>query len=184
MLWGKLVRIAPILVLLGALAGCAANESTKSKIDDDVKGRFPVYGNWCGPSHPKHSGTNEPEPIDEVDGMCEAHDKCYSREGYANCECDFDLIGEIHLQKHYTSEQAESAAKAIYAAFLVWPCAGPEMALMPAMVFANDRGDIIYMEDGSLTVNPLAIPFLLLYAIFESIFGDNDEEVVEKSANK
>jgi hypothetical protein len=42
-----------------------------------------LYGNWCGP------GASGPgAPIDDLDACCMAHDQCYDREGYLDCDCD------------------------------------------------------------------------------------------------
>ncbi len=49
---------------------------------------IPVYGNWCGPGH---SGPGA--PIDDLDACCMTHDRCYDREGYLDCGCDFALCG-------------------------------------------------------------------------------------------
>ncbi|HEV2387688.1 MAG TPA: RHS repeat-associated core domain-containing protein [Candidatus Acidoferrales bacterium] len=51
----------------------------------DPTGRFPIYGNWCGPNWTGgRVGTYHPElaflyapPIDAVDEVCEHHDICY-----------------------------------------------------------------------------------------------------------
>ncbi|SHG13825.1 Phospholipase A2 [Microbulbifer donghaiensis] len=45
-----------------------------------------VYGNWCGPGH--SGGT----PVDAVDRVCMKHDRCYSKKGYLNCDCDRELV--------------------------------------------------------------------------------------------
>ena len=39
----------------------------------DVK--IPIYGNWCGPGHPRNG--NDPYPIDEIDHACQVHDSNY-----------------------------------------------------------------------------------------------------------
>ena len=59
----------------------------------DTAGKFPIYGNWCGPDHPK-ARTN-PEPIDRTDLACQHHDKCYEKNGYLNATCDDNLITEL-----------------------------------------------------------------------------------------
>ncbi len=59
----------------------------------DTAGEFPIYGNWCGPDHPK-ANTN-PAPIDRTDSACQHHDKCYETNSYLNKQCDENLITEL-----------------------------------------------------------------------------------------
>src|ERR1044072_36432 len=51
---------------------------------------FPVYGNWCGPDHPKPGSI--PIPTDELDTACMVHDQCYAKQGYLSCACDQALL--------------------------------------------------------------------------------------------
>ncbi len=52
----------------------------------DPIGKIPFYGNWCGPEN------NPRPPIDELDGACRRHDKCYDKAGvsFFNPPCDID----------------------------------------------------------------------------------------------
>ncbi len=86
------MRLFIILVFLVLFSGCS---STTKNISSE--GKFPVYGNWCGPSHPI-DGTN-PIPIDEVDAVCMRHDKCYAKKGYFSCACDNNLLKELFVIK-------------------------------------------------------------------------------------
>jgi len=61
--------------------------------DKQTAGKFPLYGNWCGPDHPK-KGTN-PTAIDKTDLACKHHDQCYEANGYFNKSCDASLIIEL-----------------------------------------------------------------------------------------
>ncbi len=54
---------------------------------------FPVYGNYCGPLHPKKGSS--PMPINITDLACKNHDNCYEKNGYFNSECDQKLIKEL-----------------------------------------------------------------------------------------
>jgi hypothetical protein len=54
---------------------------------------MPLYGNWCGPNHPK-SGT-EPIAIDDIDQACKDHDKCYGKHGYFKEDCDHILLRDL-----------------------------------------------------------------------------------------
>jgi hypothetical protein len=80
-------NIFKLSLVLFAISSCAIFSNK------DTAGEFPVYGNWCGPSHPKE-GTN-PDPIDRTDFACQHHDKCYSEYGYLNAHCDENLITEL-----------------------------------------------------------------------------------------
>lgn len=51
----------------------------------DTGPRLMVYGNWCGPGHPK--GQHPGPPIDQIDQVCHDHDK-----NYANCSRSGDRL--------------------------------------------------------------------------------------------
>jgi hypothetical protein len=75
------------IILLSFLSACAVFSNK------DSVGQFPIYGNWCGPAHPK-KGTN-PKPIDKTDQACKNHDICYEKNGYLNKKCDKQLIADL-----------------------------------------------------------------------------------------
>jgi hypothetical protein len=89
------------IVTLG-LSACATPGT-----DSSSAGEFQVYGNWCGPGHPK-PGT-KPTPINQVDNACRAHDQCYAFHGYLNRQCDEQLMSA--LQSIQTSDPLEDAAR-------------------------------------------------------------------------
>lgn len=91
----KVLLIANICLLI---TGCA---SEKDGTVSTSTGTFPVYGNWCGPDHPR-AGTSPP-PIDDVDAACKTHDLCYAEKGYFDCDCDSSLM--ITLSKVKTKRQ-------------------------------------------------------------------------------
>jgi hypothetical protein len=73
----------------------------------ETAGEFPIYGNWCGPDHPK-AGTN-PDPIDRTDLACKHHDLCYDQNGYLNASCDEQLI--VELKSFIPDNEIESLAR-------------------------------------------------------------------------
>lgn len=79
--------VVALLVLL-ALQGCATSPRNAATAGD-----MAVYGNWCGPGHPR-AGTNPPA-IDEVDAACRKHDFCYAEKKYFACECDNRLLADL-----------------------------------------------------------------------------------------
>ncbi len=91
------------LALLIVLTSCAtqpipSNMSVTS---------FGVYGNWCGPDHPKDMSTAG-LPIDGLDASCMRHDMCYAEKGKYACECDKILSEELKtnlLANNYPAEQ-------------------------------------------------------------------------------
>lgn len=85
-----------------------------------------LYGNWCGPGHPKYDGLTGPGPIDGLDAACKRHDKCYRERGYMNCDCDLELLKDIDemISQNYT-------AHIIYDYFNVAPCKGAGIAVKP-----------------------------------------------------
>ena len=58
---------------------------------------IPVYGNWCGPEHPKDLATltPPPTPVDELDRLCMRHDYCYMEHGNFNCDCDNTFTTDV-----------------------------------------------------------------------------------------
>lgn len=55
---------------------------------------FPRYGNYCGLDRPQVG--EAPIPVDEVDGACMNHDRCYADKGPENVTmCDTMLITEL-----------------------------------------------------------------------------------------
>lgn len=75
--WPNLVFFCvPILVSCASVIG----------VDKESRGILAVYGNWCGPGHPRNNAT--PKPVDYVDAACMHHDQCYQHKGFGNYECD------------------------------------------------------------------------------------------------
>jgi hypothetical protein len=93
-------------------------------------GGLPVYGNYCGPGHGDPTYTTP--PVDAVDAVCEAHDRCYDTRGYFNCGCDRALITAMPGAIVATPSPAGKAAGAIVAGFFAgWPCQCPATFCAP-----------------------------------------------------
>ena len=75
--------VVAIAVTFLLVAGCAPFPK-----GDCEAGSLAVYGNWCGPKHPK---TGACPPVNWVDEACRKHDECYAEKGYFNCDCDLQL---------------------------------------------------------------------------------------------
>lgn len=99
--------LIPLITLL-TISSCAIFTNK------DTAGEFPIYGNWCGPDHPK-TGTN-PKPIDNTDLSCKHHDLCYAENGYLNATCDENLITELKANTPQNEIEA-IARKAIISYF-------------------------------------------------------------------
>lgn len=80
----------------------------------ETAGKFPVYGNYCGPDHPKEGAT--PTPIDMTDFSCKEHDACYEEKGYFYASCDEELINNLKRITPQT-KQEEVARKLIISYF-------------------------------------------------------------------
>lgn len=75
-----------------------------------------IYGRWCGP------GCSGPgPPIDDVDACCQAHDQCYARRGYFNCQCDQDLLTCLAPKRDWRTKKGRNAW-AIWSYFKAAPC--------------------------------------------------------------
>ena len=74
---------------------------------------FCLHGNWGGAKCSGPAG-----PIDPVDSCCQAHDKCYAKQGYFSCACNRTLKKCL---KPYLAEGSQWAIL-VTAAFVVSPC--------------------------------------------------------------
>lgn len=54
-----------------------------------------VWGNWCGPDHPREFDINI-ETTDVLDAICKVHDICYYKKGYCDTDCNRDLLDNIN----------------------------------------------------------------------------------------
>ncbi len=72
---------------------------------------FALYGNWCGPEHPKIM-SNALLPIDQLDASCMRHDLCYADKGNYACECDKIISEEL---KVYLLAESHSPDQKYYA---------------------------------------------------------------------
>lgn len=116
------VRLFIALVAAGLLAACA---TAQPQVKRETAGVMGVYGNWCGPDHPKDVAAN-PSPIDALDAACMRHDLCYTERGFLSCECDAAFTQELYSEmakKTYTGFEL-ATARATHAHFAASPCAG------------------------------------------------------------
>lgn len=75
-----------------------------------------IYGRWCGP------GCSGPgAPVDDVDACCLAHDHCYSRRGYFDCECNEEVLRCVAPKRDWRTPKGR-AAWAVWSAFRALPC--------------------------------------------------------------
>jgi len=99
------ILIIALALMLGA---CASN---RHQVKQETAGVFGVYGNWCGPDHPKVMDP-PPDALDLLDASCMRHDYCYVEKGYLNCDCDKDLVKDIKHNlraRKYNAEQRKFA---------------------------------------------------------------------------
>lgn len=52
---------------------------------------LPIYGNWCGPGHPRAAAL---PPVDAFDAACMRHDLC--ADSAPGALCDRVFVGELH----------------------------------------------------------------------------------------
>lgn len=117
-------RTLIILLLASTLAACA---NAQPKVQRETAGRIAVYGNWCGPDHPKYlADVTPPAPIDALDAACMRHDQCYDTHGYLACGCDATFTQELReqmAQGRYVGLEF-ATARAVHAHFAASPCTG------------------------------------------------------------
>ncbi len=105
------VRLGAALTLLAGtgLSACATTGggSVTSPYFQTADGYTYKYGNFCGPGWPNYpDGTPQDkiafldgiEPVDDVDRVCRAHDRCYFEFGADNAQCD-KMLAEL-LRDH------------------------------------------------------------------------------------
>ncbi|MES2677313.1 MAG: phospholipase A2 family protein [Pseudomonadota bacterium] len=102
------MKIFAAIIVLFFTSSCAIFSNK------ETAGEFPIYGNWCGPDHPKAEAN--PDPVDLTDLACQHHDQCYETNGYLDASCDENLIAEL---KSFTpdNEIEAIARKAIISYF-------------------------------------------------------------------
>lgn len=106
-------RLGSALALLGLAAfaaGCATTGGggLTSQYVNTADGYFYKYGNFCGAGWPNYPEGNTPEqnialldgvePLDDIDRVCRAHDRCYFEYGADNAQCD-KMLAEL-LRDH------------------------------------------------------------------------------------
>ena len=129
-----------ICILLSILSFSASADSTDEIRSLNNIAGFSVYGNWCGPNHPKDI-KNAKNPIDILDNQCKKHDLCYVEKGEFDCSCDRNMVLDIdNTQKrnHYTQAQY-LLAQNIKVHFAISPCNG-EVAnnkILPTRILTN-----------------------------------------------
>lgn len=144
-------HLITILALLLLLAACSSTPTSTTKNhggatpSNSKEFSVKIYGNWCGPNHPiRKPGAADPGVVDYVDRACKAHDLCYEKKGYFNCECDMQLVGNIQQIEQivrtsrgtptsslYGPESLASAATQLYYSLPV--CSGDQFAVKAAL---------------------------------------------------
>lgn len=138
-------------IAVAAITSCSSNDYNERKTSNTHESTskelsLKIYGNWCGPNHPiRKQGIEDPYVVDYVDRACKAHDICYERKGYFNCDCDTALVGSISSMESevrkfrgspssaslYGSESLASAASQIYYSLPL--CTGGNFAIKAAI---------------------------------------------------
>jgi len=105
----EILRIGELVNEYSAVMADQPDRSSKHGVIQPYNG-LPLWGNWCGPGH--GGGT----PVDTLDSLCMAHDKCYGSEGYFDCDCDQALIDGIDRYSYRmdTDERIMATAVSVY----------------------------------------------------------------------
>lgn len=96
-----------------------------SATDDESNDGYAIYGNWCGPKHPRNTATAA-EPVDSLDSACKTHDICYEQKGDMDCGCDAALVKEIRqgIDRGMYATIQYQYARSIHNYFQGSPCNG------------------------------------------------------------
>ncbi len=85
---------------------------------------LPMYGNWCGPDHPRDAYAAQLPPVDSLDAACMEHDICAATSGSGDCGCDIRFMNRLRGMTYAHPEQ-RTIARAMYDALAMIPCADP-----------------------------------------------------------
>lgn len=134
-----IISISIFLLATQSYADVSVNED-KEIFDIANKGGFSIYGNWCGPNHPKDIN-NADNPIDLLDSQCKTHDLCYVDKGEYDCSCDRAMVLDIdknQLNKFYNPKQY-LLAQNIKLHFAISPCNGEveNNKVLPTRILTN-----------------------------------------------
>jgi hypothetical protein len=106
---------------------------------------LPIYGNYCGPGFGDPTGLTP--PVDAVDAVCQAHDRCYAGSNMFNCGCDRALITSMPaaiIASPCLSGKVAGAAAMTY--FANAPCVCSSRVCLPFVgcntTFVPGRGGI------------------------------------------
>ena len=97
---------------------------------------IPVYGNWCGPDHPR-SLAFAAAPVDALDAACMRHDYCFAAQGEFDCGCDIALLTELR-NTQWQNPRIASDARGIYDAIALTPCSNPSGVAFKQSMFMRD----------------------------------------------
>lgn len=99
--------------------GVDKNESIV--LDLDAKVAEPVHGYYCGPGTPNSENR---EPQDLTDAVCQAHDRCWARNFDLHCGCDRIAIRDFAgaAVAPGNSARGRAVAALAYSWFSVAPC--------------------------------------------------------------
>ncbi len=97
---------------------------------------LPVYGNWCGPNHPRNPAVAA-APVDALDAACMRHDYCTAAQGRFDCGCDLTLMNELRTTR-WETPYIQSDARGIYDAIALIPCTDPFGTAEKQRLFTQD----------------------------------------------
>ncbi len=102
---------------------------------------LPMYGNWCGPGHPRDAHAARLAPIDGLDAACMAHDLCTAQVGRQHCGCDIRFMNRVRDLRYPTADR-QAIARAMYDALAMIPCDDPmDTAYKQARVWSDLAAD-------------------------------------------
>lgn len=142
-----------IVAFVAASVTACAEKHKRPTISKETLGENPIYGNWCGPAHPKYSADQSPpEPIDGLDAACKRHDQCYAKEGYRNCRCDTDFLQALEKGGFRTP-----IARTFYDYFALSPCTGSGGLKKPFKFVGRAVDDIVEAGPAYFIVKPIQL---------------------------
>ena len=148
------IMVFALLSSLVTFCGCHTTKYNSIHSFNDSRGTFPVYGNWCGPAHPKSS--SNPDPIDNIDAACKKHDVCYEKKGYFDCSCNEQLATDL-INGQYSS----IIQKTVSSEIILWMSGQP--CVSKNTIFSRE----FWLSDDIIKVMPT--PQGLLFPIAEII---------------
>lgn len=170
----------PICILTRLLAVSLVLLATENVFADG----FPIYGRWCGPGHPAdldaklRHGDELPEPIDEIDNACKAHDLSYvDQKPWGNSKADTELAQSMERILREDGENLTEEQFLVATAILVYMHQQKVVTLYSDVI--NGRVSAIFKIATSTSTAVITVPVSLTSTLLVKLADELGEPTVD-----